>query len=71
MSNVVCAILAVLIMMHWASAPNHDTTDAPDIHSGLRVYTDHATGVQYVSTMLGGVTPRIDRNGKPFMDTTH
>lgn len=50
---------------------DYDSTD--DIknkdRSGLRIYTDHATGVQYVGNgWFGGITPRVDRNGEPYVE---
>ena len=46
-----------------------DTDDAVNhIRSGLVLYTDYKTGVQYVSGSFGlGITPRLDRNGKPMI----
>jgi len=32
--------------------------------SGLILYTDHRTGLQYVGGIFGGVTPRVDINGE-------
>ena len=47
---------------HWFEK---DSTDGPKRRSGLRLYTDHATGVQYVKGgIFGGITPRIDQSGK-------
>lgn len=31
--------------------------------SGVHIRTDHLTGVQYVETTKGGITPRIDKHG--------
>ena len=42
-----------------------DTDDPNGKHSGMMLYTDHRTGCQYVGTVLGGITPRLDRDGKP------
>lgn len=33
--------------------------------SGLVLYTDYGTGVQYVGTIFGSITPRLDSKGKP------
>lgn len=44
-----------------------DTTDKPKgPRSGLHVLTDEATGVQYVVNAMGGMCPRIDRQGLPY-----
>lgn len=31
--------------------------------SGLTVYIDYSTGIQYVGTSFGGLTPRLDADG--------
>ena len=40
-----------------------DDTDSPDGRNGMVLLTDHLTGCQYLRAG-GGVTPRMDRNGK-------
>ena len=42
-----------------------DDTDGKS-RSGLVVYTDHKTGIQYLGAPLGGLTVRVDENGKPM-----
>ncbi|WP_319568247.1 DUF6440 family protein [Cohaesibacter marisflavi] len=32
--------------------------------SGMTVYTDYKTGCQYLGTWSGGITPRLDADGK-------
>lgn len=34
--------------------------------SGMRVYTDAKTGVQYLGTARGGLTVRVDKDGRPL-----
>ena len=34
--------------------------------SGMRVYTDAKTGVQYLGTVRGGLTLRVDKEGRPL-----
>ena len=34
--------------------------------SGMRVYTDAKTGVQYLGTARGGLAVRVDKNGNPL-----
>lgn len=41
-----------------------DDTDPPDGRSGMVIYTDHLTGCQYLARPLGGVTPRLDAQGR-------
>jgi hypothetical protein len=47
-------------------------TDDSDLdwrtRSELRVHTDYRTGCQYFSGLLGGVTPRLDRDGRQICD---
>lgn len=42
-----------------------DDTDG-DKRSGLIVYTDYGTGVQYVANIQGGMSVRVDKDGKPM-----
>ena len=36
--------------------------------SGMRIYTDHRTGVQYLKAgPFGGTTVRVDEDGKPIL----
>ena len=43
-----------------------DDTDADAWNrSGMRVYTDHKTGVQYLGARSGGLAVRVDKDGKP------
>lgn len=35
--------------------------------SGLGIVTDYKTGVQYLVMPLGGMTPRLDADGKPIV----
>ena len=48
---------------------SYDVTDDAETgtRSGLQIYVDHGTGVQYVGTMQGGLTPRVDHDGKPMV----
>lgn len=69
---VIVALSAPSVPQHlkrkvsWFSS--YDVTDniAEKKRSGLTIYVDHETGCQYVGTVLGGLTPRIDRNGMPI-----
>ncbi len=69
MSTVFYVLATLAVTIHLAniySKRNRDDTDAPAERSGLMVYTDHATGVQYLSTVAGGLTVRVDKDGKPL-----
>jgi hypothetical protein len=42
-----------------------DDSDAgSDRRSGVTVITDHKTGLQYLAYPRGGLTPRLDRDGR-------
>lgn len=41
-----------------------DETDSPSQRSGLALRTDHGTGCQYLVSLYGGITPRMDSSGK-------
>ena len=40
-----------------------DDTDPPDGVSGLGLYTDNATGCQYLAIRRTGITPRMSATG--------
>lgn len=42
----------------------YDATDPPGGRSGMRLTTDFGTGCQYLSAPAGGITPRVDANGR-------
>lgn len=45
----------------------YDSTDNGKKRSGLKIYTDHLTGVQYVSNgSLGGLVVRVNEDGLPM-----
>jgi hypothetical protein len=60
--------LAVLLILRWViyiTAPVsniHDDTDPENAYSGLNLYTDNLTGVQYLS-VGNGLTPRLNADG--------
>lgn len=41
-----------------------DDTDPPDGHSGMTFYVDHRTQCQYLGNPRGGITPRVDAQGR-------
>lgn len=41
-----------------------DDTDPPAGRSDMKIMTDHLTGCQYLMSSRGGLTPRLDENGK-------
>ncbi len=59
----------VVLLAGLSGCAKYDTTDRPGHHSGLKVYTDHATGVQYVQSVGSGeLALRVDAEGKPYSD---
>lgn len=62
-----------LVMVSWIVGyaldqlgwgPRFDDSDSPPIRSGVRITTDKRTGCQYFQTWSGGITPRMDKDGK-------
>jgi hypothetical protein len=48
----------------WFSSDYDSTDDAANRRrSGLAIYVDHATGLQYLGTPGGGLTPRLGLDG--------
>lgn len=43
-----------------------DITDG-EKRSGLIIYTDYGTGVQYVANIMGGMSVRVDKDGSPMI----
>lgn len=62
------ASIGMLILI--LNQESYDSTDNVTMkeRSGLRLYTDHRTGCQYIGTFMGAVTPRLDKNGKHICD---
>jgi hypothetical protein len=46
-----------------------DDTDSPNDfkRSGLFLYTDYGTGVQYLGNRHGGLTPRLNKDGSIYI----
>lgn len=67
LASLVYWMLIVWSIMYFGAwmlgYPNRDDTDPPNGRSGMRLYTDAATGCQYLGTMFGGVTPRHGAGG--------
>jgi hypothetical protein len=47
-----------------------DATDPPAGRSDMIIMTDHQTGCQYLMGSRGGLTPRLDENGKQMCTKT-
>jgi hypothetical protein len=59
---VVCFLIGYVVDHLWPRA--YDDSDNAPTRSGVRIVNDHLTGCQYFQTWLGGITPRMDRDGK-------
>lgn len=65
--SIFVALFLYDLFTHWPRLKN-DSTDLYDDadgyrikSSGLVVYTDYGTGVQYLGTVGGGLTPRLKK----------
>jgi hypothetical protein len=57
-------VVAIIISQPQSGSPwGRDDTDPPGSKPGLVIYTDARTGLQYLGTPSGGLTPRLDRDG--------
>lgn len=61
-------VLFVIAISFVLTSPDKDNTDPIDGRSRLRLHTDCLTGLQYLSAIGGGITPRLDVNGKHIID---
>jgi hypothetical protein len=70
MQTIFYALASLALAVWVANAFYHAGRDATDgdKKSGLFLYTDYGTGVQYVGTMYGGLSPRMDKNGKIMVE---
>lgn len=66
--NFLGIIIALILLSYVFGAFGRDTTDGPKGRSGMMLFTDHATGVQYVGNLFMGFTVRVGRDGKPYSD---
>lgn len=68
-----CFLIGLVIFGVYAFTRNALGWDVDDTdrdgwtRSGLRLHTDFQTGVQYVATPDGALTPRLGPDGKPFL----
>lgn len=64
-------LVAILLnVIYLALAPTDSTDKSKWNRSDLKVYTDHATGVQYIKAGWWGntLTPRLGADGKPYIE---
>ena len=63
------AVMQVIIFLVFRFTDFHrDETDAESFRSGLEIKTDCLTGLQYLATASGGLTPRVGSDGKQMME---
>lgn len=60
----VSMVLIALALLALGGSLRGDDTDPPDGRSGMRLLTDAHTGCQYLAVPLGGITPRLDGEGR-------
>jgi hypothetical protein len=64
-------ILILAVLLTGCARNAHDDTDPPDGMSGMDLFTDNATGCQYLgygaSSNGKALTPRIASDGKSHM----
>ena len=66
MTDILSGFILIILIGTLASNWRRDDTDGKR-RSGLIVYTDAKTRVQYVGTMFGGITVRVDAEGRPVL----
>lgn len=65
MIDYLLGIFTVLFFSLVISAILKDDSDKNFFtRSGMSVYTDYKTGLQYLGGSKGGIIPRLDENGK-------
>lgn len=63
--------ILILLLVYKIFPLKYDSTDNWETQkrSGLVLYTDYGTGLQYIKGgPFGGITPRIGRDGKQMID---
>ncbi len=64
-----CIFYLLFMMAHGSGflGMGKDDSDSGSKRSGMMVMTDYKTGVQYLMSPLGGLTPRLNEDGKPVI----
>lgn len=63
--DIVAILYGWVLLTHIIGGRAHgrqDSTDPAKGNSGLRILVDHKTGLQYLTTLAGGLTPRMHTN---------
>ncbi len=58
------AAFALGVVCGLGTVSPHDDTDTRDQRSGMRPHVDALSGCQYLSVPGGGITPRLDNQGR-------
>lgn len=56
-------LVVAVDVIHKSTRP-YDSTDPSDGRSGLRLYIDDGTGCHYLGSSNGGLTPRMNPDGR-------
>jgi len=67
LSGMCFMLILVAALRCW---PTDDSDRDADHRSGMGVYTDYKTGLQYLGK-CGALTPRLDTDGKQIMIEAH
>lgn len=65
---MIAVMAAVMGVAMYATHPTKPTVADPGSAEWKGILTDNQTGCQYVVTISGGVTPRMDATGKQMCD---
>ncbi|MXS85320.1 hypothetical protein ABO04_05145 [Nitrosomonas sp. HPC101] len=68
---IALVLFFLAILFHGKVELQLDSTDdhVTGKRSGMRILVDHETGLQYLNTFPGGLTPRLDADGKHMRTT--
>lgn len=61
----IVGILVFLILIFQSNPLDATDNHVTGVRSGMQILTDHGTGCQYLRATGGGLTPRLDAQGKP------
>jgi len=67
---LIYTLVTIIVIFTLNTCAPYDSTDnsTKNVRSGMKLYTDHLTGCQYLSTgiLIGNLTPRLNTNGSPM-----
>ena len=63
LARFVFALFGLTLIIRVFFGSPYDSTDDGERRRGLKIHTDHHTGVQYLGTARGGLTPRVRMDG--------